>query len=129
MKRGIPCITSHQNKKVNIVLHKHATYMNSTLIQANQNILKDIKPSLLGKYQFENACLAATAVQYLKGFSVSDQNIKTGIEQTCWFGRNEIIQKNPTIIFDVGHNESGILAFLDYFNSLDNIGTLSLIHI
>lgn len=127
MKRGIPCITSHQNKKVDIVLHKHATYMNSTLIQANQNILKDIKPSLLGKYQFENACLAATALQYLKGFSVSNQNIKTGIEQTCWFGRNEIIQKNPTIIFDVGHNESGILAFLDYFNSLNNIGTSVLI--
>ena len=63
MKRGIPCITSHQNKTVDIVLHKHATYMNSTLIQANQNILKDIKPSLLGKYQFENACLAATALQ------------------------------------------------------------------
>ena len=127
MKRGITCITSHQNKNVNMVLHKHASYMNSKLIQANPNILQDIQPSLSGKYQFENACLAATALQYLKGFNISEENIKTGIEQTCWFGRNEIIQKKPTVIFDVGHNESGILAFLDYFNSLNNLGTSVLI--
>lgn len=127
MKSRIPCIIAHQNKKAKKVLYKHASRMNVKLIKTNKNILQDIKPSLSGKYQFDNACLVATSLQHLNDFNVSDENIKTGIEQTTWFGRNEIIQKQPTIIFDVGHNESGILAFLDYFNNLNNTGTSVLI--
>jgi dihydrofolate synthase/folylpolyglutamate synthase len=81
----------------------------------------------MGKYQFDNACLAATSLQFLPNFIVSDNNIKQGIEQTTWFGRNEIIQKKPLIIFDVGHNEAGIRGFLDYFRSINNSETSILV--
>jgi dihydrofolate synthase/folylpolyglutamate synthase len=31
-----------------------------------------------------------------------------------WHGRNQIINNNPDIIFDVGHNEDGIQSFLKF---------------
>ena len=57
----------------------------------------------------------------------SSGSIEQGIEQTIWFGRNEIIQKKPLIIFDVGHNEAGIKGFLDYYRSMNNTGTSILV--
>ena len=127
MKPGIPCITAEQTEDAYSVLQKEADNQNCELILADKNLLHDIHPSLLGKYQFENACLAATSMQFLTGFNISNENIKQGVEQTTWYGRNEIIQQQPKVIFDVGHNESGIRGFLDYFNNLDNSGTSILI--
>ena len=120
MKVGVPCITAHQHENVYSVLQQHASNLNCELIRTHGNVLHNTNPSLMGKYQFENACLATTSLQFLQGFNISDENIKQGIEQTTWFGRNEIIQKEPLVIFDVGHNESGILAFLEYFKSSNN---------
>ncbi|MBT7378052.1 MAG: bifunctional folylpolyglutamate synthase/dihydrofolate synthase [Candidatus Marinimicrobia bacterium] len=127
MKAGVPCVTAHQHKNATSVLQEQAANVDCKLIHTNENILHNTSPSLMGKYQFENACLAATSLQFLNGFNISDENIKLGIEQTTWYGRNEIIQQEPTIIFDVGHNESGIQGFLDYYNSMDNSGISVLI--
>ena len=127
MKPGILCVTAIQNEKVYSVLQQQAKIHNSELILTDENILQNTNPSLSGKYQFENACLAATSLQYVEGFNISDKNIKEGIEQTRWYGRNEIIQKEPLIIFDVGHNESAIKGFLDYFKSVNNSGLSILI--
>ena len=33
-----------------------------------------------------------------------------------WYGRNQIINTNPDIIFDVAHNSHSIQAFINYFN-------------
>jgi len=127
MKKGITCVAAPQNEKAFSVLQQQASILNVELIISDDGIPLKPKPSLSGKHQFENACLAATSLQYLEGFSLSKENIKHGIEQTTWYGRNEILQKEPLVIFDVGHNESGIKGFLDYFNSMDNSGISVLI--
>jgi len=127
MRTGVPCITAHQHKNADLVLQTQASNVDCELIYTNENILHNINPSLMGKDQFKNACLAATSLQFLNGFNVLDENIKQGIEETTWFGRNEIIQEEPKVIFDVGHNESGIKGFLDYFNTINNTGTSVLI--
>ena len=127
IKKGITCVTASQNEKAGSVLQHQAKIMASELILTDNNILQKAEPSLSGKYQFENACLAATSLKHLQNFNISDYNIQQGIEQTTWYGRNEIIQTNPVVIFDVGHNESGILAFLEYFKTLPSSQTSILI--
>ncbi len=127
MKAGIPCVIAHQLEDAHSVLQQQASLLDCELIDTDENILNNTRPALQGKHQFNNACLAATALRQLQIFNVSDNHIKHGIEQTTWYGRNEIIQKNPTIIFDVGHNEEGIRGFLDYFNSMNKSGTSVLI--
>ncbi len=127
MKNGITCVSSPQQKNAFSVLQQQAKNHNCELILTDENILQNTNPSLTGKYQFENACLAATSLKHLKDINISDENIKQGIEQTTWHGRNEIIQNEPLVIFDVAHNESGIEGFLDYFNSINDSGTSILI--
>ena len=127
MKNGITCVTSPQQNNAFSVLQQQAKIHDCELILSDENLLPNTNPSLTGKYQFENACLAATSLKHLKDINISDENIKQGIEQTRWHGRNEIIQNEPLVIFDVAHNESGIEGFLDYFKSINDSGTSILV--
>ena len=127
MKNGITCVSSPQQKNVFSVLQQQAKIHDCELILTDENILQNTNPSLTGKYQFENACLAATSLKHLKDINLSDESIKQGIEKTTWHGRNEIIQNKPLVIFDVAHNESGIEGFSDYFNGINDSGTSILV--
>jgi len=68
---------------------------------------------LLGEYQLNNALIAILAILLLKekGNKISLENIKKGIKSTSWYGRLQIIKKQPLIIFDCAHN-------IDSFNHL-----------
>ena len=42
-----------------------------------------------------------------------------GLQTVQWFGRNQLIQKNPLVIFDVAHNIESMRSFLKYYESLN----------
>ncbi len=65
--------------------------------------------SMLGIYQLQNAALAIRAAEELVklGFCITDDAIKNGIKNTKWFGRFTVVNENPTIIVDGGHNRQG----------------------
>lgn len=68
---------------------------------------------LLGEHQVYNCLTALKVFEILKnnGVNITSESIKKGLS-TCFFtGRFEIIQTNPTIILDGGHNISGIEYF------------------
>lgn len=67
----------------------------------------ELRIRLLGKYQTINAALA---VRSLAGI-VSDSGIRSGLADTVWKGRMEILGKNPLILLDGGHNPQGALSF------------------
>ncbi|HZX19399.1 MAG TPA: folylpolyglutamate synthase/dihydrofolate synthase family protein [archaeon] len=75
----------------------------------NNHELGKLKIKMLGSYQCENACLAATAMLSLrkKGFFVSNGAIRKGLLKTKWKGRLEIIKTKPIILFDSAHNPEG----------------------
>ncbi len=68
---------------------------------------------LLGEYQLDNALTALLAILLLKekGIKIKLDDIKTGFKNTVWYGRLQIIKKNPLVIFDCAHN-------VDSFNHL-----------
>ncbi len=72
--------------------------------------LKDLKISLLGSYQIENATNVLNAVEILKnqGCKITDTAIKNGLEKAKWHARFEVISHTPLIIFDGGHNPQGV---------------------
>jgi len=57
MKKGVPCVISKQENQAYSVLNKSASKLNCDLI-ISTNTYSQIKPALMGKYQYENACLA-----------------------------------------------------------------------
>lgn len=77
---------------------------------------------LVGSYQPYNACLAVTALLELrnKGYIITDSDIRTGLSDTQWSGRFEVLGKNPLFILDGAHNPHGMKAAANSFASLLN---------
>lgn len=78
--------------------------------------------ALPGRHQIGNATIAVRAVHLLaeNGFAVTKQAIRSGLKETFWPGRFEIIRKDggPTVILDVGHNPAGVKATVDCFKEM-----------
>lgn len=75
----------------------------------------DLETKLLGTYQLNNASLAIKAVKILneKGYEIDDKAILNGIKNTSWFGRFTLLQENPPIIIDGGHNRQGAFVLAE----------------
>ena len=72
--------------------------------------LNDLKISLLGTYQIENATNVLNAIQILKsqGIEISNKAIYDGLASAKWHARYEVILDTPLMIFDGGHNPQGV---------------------
>ena len=118
IKPNIPCLTiAEQPKEVHEVIRRACKYNRSKLMISSKNDRKSLSPSLLGSVQLQNAGLAYLAVKTIIDNPNEDSNICKSIEQTTWYGRNQIIQNKPLVIFDVAHNESGIASFIEFVQS------------
>jgi len=70
----------------------------------------DLKIGLKGTFQFRNAALALMTLEILerKGFTITDQAIRSGLADPIWPGRLEVISSKPTIVLDGAHNPSAM---------------------
>ena len=67
-----------------------------------------------GKHQVKNMTCVIEACEFLsKQFEISESDISNGISKTTLPARVEIINENPLVILDGGHNEDGAKAFFD----------------
>jgi dihydrofolate synthase/folylpolyglutamate synthase len=74
---------------------------------------KNIQIPFLGEHQLYNTSLAILAAEALKwhGFrKITKNTIKTGLKNTRWPLRLQIVRQSPTILIDVGHNLHGVRA-------------------
>lgn len=64
---------------------------------------------LLANYQPANAMLAIEALGMLRlrGWDISQEAVHAGIAKATWPGRFEVMQQNPLVIVDGGHNPQG----------------------
>ena len=71
---------------------------------------KDMMLSLLGSYQPENAVNVLNAIDVLCdiGFKIDDSSVYAGLSSVRWPSRFEIINRDPLVIADGGHNPEGI---------------------
>ncbi|MBI4982424.1 MAG: bifunctional folylpolyglutamate synthase/dihydrofolate synthase [Candidatus Omnitrophica bacterium] len=73
-----------------------------------------LKINLLGKHQLVNAGVAKRTVEALGGigYKIGVDKIKSGLYDTVWPGRCEVISYHPTVVLDGAHNlaSSQILA-------------------
>lgn len=74
-----------------------------------------IESPLVGRHQLRNIALAIAAAEELKnkGFPVTAESVETGVRQTRWPGRFQVIAAQegwPEILLDVAHNPAGAWA-------------------
>ncbi len=75
---------------------------------------------LIGVYQVENCALAVMAALCLKKDEprITDDAIKTGLEEVKWPGRAEILGDKPVVIIDGAHNPAGAKALRETLNTM-----------
>ena len=89
--------------------------------------LKVRKPSMKGKFQFENASTAIAALRVLENLKIKDEQIINGVKKAHNPGRLEEIKsgklkdliKNNTLILDSSHNPGGSIALNEYLQTLN----------
>jgi dihydrofolate synthase/folylpolyglutamate synthase len=113
IKENRPCVLSFGNEEVENVFIEKAKKQNSQL-----TLVKEIPAvnysNLLGDYQRMNIATVEATCKILSnsGFIISIDNISLGlknvIQNTGFRGRWEVLQYNPTVIADIGHNLNGL---------------------
>lgn len=92
---------------------KSHTYEGEKMLIETSNGMK-YRAGLTGIYQLKNIVTVLVAIKQLQQqeFHISQQNISDGLEYvaeaTGLQGRWQIIQQNPRIVLDTGHNVAGI---------------------
>ena len=73
---------------------------------------RDLKISMTGIYQIENAALALEVLDRLRllGYKLEEKKLRKGMLETSWPGRFQILCQNPVFIADGAHNEGGALS-------------------
>ena len=127
IKKGIPCIIAKQDKNAFNVILKQGQNLGAPIHLADSKLSKNMYINIPGNIQRENAQLAIATIEKINQFNIAKSDIITGLQTVNWLGRNQYLQKNPIVIFDVGHNVSGIKTFIEYFSTLTIIGQSTLV--
>lgn len=72
---------------------------------------KQVSINLKGKEQIYNAAVCMECFEILreKGYKIEELNIREGLKNVIHKARFELLNKNPIVIFDGGHNENAII--------------------
>ncbi|MCX7951733.1 MAG: bifunctional folylpolyglutamate synthase/dihydrofolate synthase, partial [Clostridiales bacterium] len=109
-------IAKDKNSKVYNVSEAEYQITNDTVdgivfnLKFNDNTYKNLKITMINRYQVLNAITAILTIKVLSdnGYDISDESIYTGLANSKWPGRFEVVHKNPYIILDGGHNIQGV---------------------
>lgn len=106
----------------------HTQELSVEIVRVSDNDKQNYILDLPGIYQVKNLVTTLTAIDQLKkaGWHITEQAAAKGLgnvkKLTGLHGRWEVIQRRPTVVLDVGHNEDGIrqiaeqLELTDYHN-------------
>ena len=124
IKRNIPVVIGEFNSETSVVFEQKARLENAPLYFAEKLIsderLKEFQIPLIGSYQLKNLKGVIGLLEILKDQypSIDDRTIQHGLDNlspnTGFFGRMQIMQYEPLVIFDVSHNLEGIKATLNH---------------
>lgn len=95
------------------IINKEDIELIETSINSQVFHYKDIShlsTKMIGEHQLINASLAIEACKllHIKGFNVSDEAIRLGIQKTFWTGRMEKLSEEPLVFIDGAHNKQGV---------------------
>lgn len=74
-----------------------------------QTDMGELPLGVSGNYQAENAAVALAALAALRrrGFDMTDNALRDGLQNARWPGRFELLRENPPLILDGAHNPQG----------------------
>ena len=123
IKKQIPVVLSEYQKEVFSVFKEKALNLNSKIYIASEESFEEYKTDLNGEYQKKNIKGVIKGISLLNNFKISKNDIKTGLlnvmKNTGLKGRLELIEHNPKVIVDVGHNIEAFKEIIKYLETVD----------
>ena len=124
IKPGVPVVSAPQESCVLEVIKRVAQSEHTTVEVVDPSRImgteadfsykerSGLSLGLSGSFQLTNAACALDTIDVLKqaGWSISETAIREGLQAAVWPGRFETVSEDPLIIFDGGHNVSGMEA-------------------
>ncbi|CAM1370282.1 Tetrahydrofolate synthase [Tenacibaculum litoreum] len=115
IKKNISVVIGERQKETEKVFITKAEECNAPIVFASDEE-KNYRTDLLGDYQKNNVTTAVIAIQQLKGFTITEENIKRGVlnvvKNTNLKGRWQVLQEYPKVVCDTAHNKEGLFYTL-----------------
>ena len=112
IKPNIPIVIGETQYEIEGLFKEIADNCNTEITFADQVEIAAFKTDLKGNYQSKNVKTAVTALSKQTTFSISAAQLKAGllnvVKNTGLMGRWQILQENPLLICDTGHNAEGV---------------------
>lgn len=130
IKKGVPVVIGESHPETSPIFKQIAKNNGATLIQAG---ISNWRPdSLVPDYMIKNVGGIEAVIEELRrsGWNIPRENVEEGLtkiaELTGLKGRLQILERNPFIIADVGHNLDGLKVLFQQVERLCK-GTLHLV--
>ena len=124
-KEKAGAIQTQEQLLISCVQRNSVKQILNCVAKENDNKILYLKPNLsnLKRFSFlqvEHQRYNALLVEYIlknvqHQYGLSCSNIIRYIEQTQWPGRIQYLHYNPSVIFDVAHNNHSLQGFISYF--------------
>ena len=107
-------LTQPDFSQLTIEIPDKSSTLESRVLTFNYRHYHNLCIKLIGSYQPYNAALAIEAIEVLRqrGYNISDEALRIGLQNTRWPARFEVLSTSPTFIIDGGHNLEGIKALV-----------------
>lgn len=122
IKEDIPVVIGEYQEGVYDVFKSISEDKNTILYNAFDLVKKSFKTDLLGDYQKRNIKTAVETINVLnsKKYKISDLQIEAGlltvVKNTGLLGRWQLLNKEPKVICDTGHNREGLTYVFNQLN-------------
>jgi dihydrofolate synthase/folylpolyglutamate synthase len=130
IKPNVPVVIGETQNEITEVFQSIAEVNNSELVFADQQGQKIFQTDLKGHYQRKNVKTAVAALRSQSTFTISNEALKAGllnvVKNTNLLGRWQVLQEEPKLICDTGHNLEGVTEIVQQL-SQESFKTLHLV--
>ena len=126
IKPGIPVIIGETQEEIKDIFIENALENNSEISFADNFKTKEYDCDLKGEYQSKNIVTVQHAITKIQsmGYKINDMSIEKGlshiVKNTSLMGRWQVIQTNPLVVCDTGHNEAALNELVAQIISSDH---------
>jgi len=123
IKPNVPVVIGETQEETKRVFVDLATKNKADITFADQQVSNNYVSDLKGDYQVKNIQTVVTAIKILqqKNYNISTSNIKEGLSQviknTGLLGRWQVLNQEPKVVCDTGHNREGLVYVMKQLSS------------
>lgn len=125
IKPSVPVVIGETQKETKPVFNELAKKNTAEIIFADKNIKDFYKSDLIGSYQAKNIKTVIQTIKTLQKlkYNISQKHLENGllntISNTGLLGRWQVLNKNPKVVCDTGHNRAGLVYVMEQLKKED----------